>query len=151
MTRLRKIHLFPLICLALGLGAGGFFAYIALAFPETRRAGAHLEVPDQYADCHSCHAKTTPVQAQDWLDSKHGVMLVKCVVCHGMPDGKGSIPFQARPESMLICVRCHDPSIKAMQAKFGVNADCYTCHPSHQNPMHRKAYESKQATDKVSF
>lgn len=132
-------------------GIGVFFAYINIAFPKVRCEGAHLDVPGQYADCVTCHAKTTPMVSQDWRDSKHGVMLVKCVVCHGEPDGKGSIPFEVKPDPMLICARCHDPAIKKMVAKYGDNLDCNTCHPHHQNAMHGDAYENKAPTTKITL
>ena len=143
--------------LTLGLAAvvavvGGFFGYITLAFPEVRcEAVKHLDAPEKYADCAGCHVKSTPKVAQDWKDSKHGVMLVKCVVCHGQPDGKGSIAFTAKPDPMNICARCHDPSIKRMQAKYGERPDCNSCHPHHQNPMHGDAYENKIPTEKTNF
>jgi hypothetical protein len=131
-------------------GAGAFFWYLDTAFPKVRCEGAHLAVPEEYADCVSCHAKSTPKVAQDWQESKHGVMLVKCVVCHGEPNGEGSIPFSARPGAIDICARCHDPAIKRMAEKFGGDAECNSCHPRHQNPMHSDAYQEK-APSKTSF
>jgi hypothetical protein len=130
----------------------GFFLYTHFAFPAVRcEAAKHLDVPEKYADCVTCHAKTTAQIAQDWNDSKHGVTLVKCVVCHGQPDGKGSIPFMAQPDPNVICVRCHEPSMQRMVAKYGEQLDCNTCHPHHQSPMHRKAYEAKVPSKKTSL
>lgn len=150
MAAYKKISLVALAAILLGIG--GFFLYISIAFPKVRCEGAkHLDVPGQYADCVSCHTKVTAKVTQDWLESKHGVMLVKCVVCHGEPDGKGSIAFAARPDAMDICVRCHDPSIKRMQAKYGKNLDCYSCHPYHQNPVHGDAYENKVPSGQITF
>jgi NAD-dependent SIR2 family protein deacetylase len=145
----KKTMLIALAAVVILIGA--FFLYINTAFPKVRCEGAHLTVPNQYADCVSCHTKTTAKVAQDWQESKHGVMLVKCVVCHGEPDGKGSIPFSAKPDPMLICARCHDPAIKVMVSKFGENLDCNTCHPNHQNPQHGKAYQNKIPTSKTSM
>lgn len=48
-------------------------------------------------DCYGCHLKVTPQVAQDWYESKHGVTLVRCQVCHGQPDGKGAVPFKRVP------------------------------------------------------
>ena len=150
MASLKKPLLFVL--LAVLVGVAGFFAYINTAFPVVRcEAAKHLDAPEKYADCLACHTKTTPKDAQDWKDSKHGVMLVKCVVCHGQPDGKGSIPFAAKPDPMVTCARCHDPSIKRMQTKYGERPDCASCHPHHQNPMHGGAYENKIPSDKTTF
>lgn len=134
------------------LCVGGYFFYISQAFPEVRCEGAkHLERPEEFADCVTCHAKVTPKVSQDWLESKHGVMMVKCVVCHGEPDGKGSVPFAKVPDPNRICAQCHGPAMVKMTEKFGVRNDCETCHPNHQNPMHGKAYENKIPTDKVTF
>jgi hypothetical protein len=127
-----------------------FFIYLKMAFPEVRcDAAKHLTAPDELADCYSCHAKTTPVLAQDWKESKHGVLLVKCFVCHGQPDGKGAIPFAVKPGYKAICARCHEPSMDRMVAKFGELKDCESCHPRHQNPMHRNAFEPVVASDKT--
>jgi cytochrome c553 len=130
----------------------GFFAYLELAFPKVRcEAAKHLTAPETLSDCYTCHGKATPALAQDWKDSKHGAMLVKCVVCHGQPDGQGSIPFAAKPGIKVICVRCHEPAINRMVDKFGELTDCESCHPRHQNPMHRNAYEPVVATDKTDL
>ncbi len=145
----KKNMLIALVALLVLIGA--FFMYINLAFPKVRCEGAHLKVPDQYADCITCHTKTTAMVAKDWTDSKHGVMLVKCVVCHGEPDGKGSIPFMVKPDPMVICSRCHDPAIKVMISKYGENLDCNSCHPHHQNPQHGMAYENKIPTSKTTL
>ncbi len=132
----------------------GFFVYLDKAFPKVRCEAAnvkHLTAPEELGDCYSCHAKVTPVVAQDWKDSKHGVLLVKCFVCHGQPDGKGAIPFAVKPSYNDICARCHEPSMNKMKEKFGQVQDCETCHPRHQNPMHRGAFEAVTATDKTNF
>jgi hypothetical protein len=146
-----KVKKLLLALAALVFCVGGFFLYLDKAFPRVRCEGAHLSVPEQYADCVSCHVKSTARATQDWQESKHGVMLVKCVVCHGEPDGKGSIPFSAKPDPVAICARCHDPAMQRMAAKFGGNADCGTCHPRHQNPLHGDAYQSKISSGKTSF
>jgi hypothetical protein len=133
------------------IGIGGFFLYLDKAFPEARCEGAHLAAPEGYEDCLSCHVKVTAQVTQDWQESKHGIMLVKCVVCHGEPDGKGSIPFAARPDRDLICTRCHDPAMQRMTAKFGGGLDCNVCHPRHQNPMHADSYQNTAASGKTAF
>ncbi len=138
--------------MAIGVvGVAAFFLYLDLAFPETRCEGAHMDVPGQYADCVTCHAKVTAEITQDWQESKHGIMLVKCVVCHGDPDGKGSIPFEAAPDPILICSRCHDPAMQRMLAKYGGELDCNSCHAHHQNPVHSNAYETRTPTEQTTF
>ncbi len=142
-----------LIGLALAVVAvAGFFWYLDKAFPKVRcEAAKHLDAPEALNDCYTCHAKTTPVVAQDWKDSKHGVLLVKCVVCHGEPNGKGSIPFAAKPSAKEICARCHEPAMNRMVQKYGELMSCDPCHPRHQNPMHRNVFEARTATTKTSF
>ena len=132
-------------------GMGIYFFYLDYEFPKAHATGTHPVVPDQYTGCVTCHAKVTAQVTQDWQESKHGVTLVKCVVCHGDPDGKGSITFTAKPDTMDICARCHDPSIKRMVEKFGEGLDCNSCHPYHQNPQHGSAYEAREKTTKTTF
>ena len=107
----------------------------------------HLVASDSAADCYECHKYVTPRVAQNWLESKHGVQLMKCFVCHGQPDGKGSIPFLVKPDPVDVCAKCHDPAMKRMKAKFGVEKGCYECHPFHQNSLHHDAYK-KSASKK---
>ncbi len=122
------------------------FVYISFAFPKVRcEAVKHLESPEQVSDCYECHRKATPRTAQDWLESKHGVMLVKCVVCHGQPDGQGTIPWAVNPDVDATCRKCHDPSIRKMQEKFGLALDCNACHPFHNNSLHHQAYEKTES------
>ncbi len=127
-----------------------FFIYFKTAFPEVRcEAVKHLESPEAASDCYTCHIKSTPKIAQDWYESKHGVMLVKCFVCHGQPDGKGSIPFKKDPDVDATCRKCHDPSIKKMEEKFGINPECNKCHPFHHNSLHHKAYVKPVAKKEI--
>ena len=91
----------------------GFFAYIQNAFTGTRcEAAKHLDA-DMIGDCYGCHLKVTPQVAQDWYESKHGVTLVRCQVCHGQPDGKGAVPFKRVP-GVEVCAACHGLAIDKM-------------------------------------
>jgi hypothetical protein len=118
-----------------------FIVYFNLAFPRTRcEAVKHLEAPEIAGDCYGCHVKSTPKVAQDWYESKHGVQLVKCFVCHGQPDGKGTIKFAVSPAVEDTCIKCHDPSIQTMAQKFGITKACAECHPFHQNSIHHRVY-----------
>ncbi len=123
-------------------------AIILLAFSNVSAKGVkHLTAPDSAADCYECHKLVTPRVAQNWMESKHGVVLMKCFVCHGEPGGQGSVPFTVEPDP-AICAKCHDPAMQRMKDKFGVKAkDCYSCHPFHQNSLHHDAY-SKSSTKK---
>jgi hypothetical protein len=124
--------------------------YINVVFPKVRcEAFKHLEAPETASDCYTCHQKTSPKTAQDWLESKHGVNLVKCFVCHGQPDGKGSVPWTAQPDVDKTCRKCHDPSIIKMEEKYGVNLDCSECHPFHNNSLHHAAYEKTESKKSI--
>lgn len=131
-----------LILIVLGIiGGGGLVVYGQVAYPESRCEYVdHLKSPDTASDCYACHVKATPKVAQDWYESKHGVMLVKCFVCHGEPDGKGSVTYAKDPDVDTVCRKCHDPAIKRMEAKFGLGLSCNQCHPYHQNSIHHSAY-----------
>ena len=119
--------------------------YIGAAFPRVRCPAQHLDSPEALADCYECHQKATPKVAQDWYESKHGVQLVKCFMCHGQPDGQGALPFAANPDPTVTCQRCHDPSIQRMTARFGLEKNCAECHPFHQNSIHHAAYVKPEA------
>lgn len=105
----------------------------------------HLIPTEDAYDCYACHKKTTPKVAQDWFESKHGVMLMKCFVCHGLPDGKGSVPWRVNPDPKGVCQKCHDPAMKRMEAKFGIDLDCNQCHPFHHNSLHHDAYKKSES------
>ena len=108
----------------------------------------HLVAPDSAADCYECHKKATPKIAEDWYQSKHGVQLMKCFVCHGQPDGKGSVPWAVVPSPKAVCRKCHDPAMQRMQKKYGLEPDCYACHPFHQNSLHHDAYKKSASKAK---
>lgn len=95
-----------------------FFVWFRSAFPEVRcELAKHLDGPDAVADRFACHVKATPKIAQDWYESKHGVVLVKCFVCGGQPDGKGSVPYAVNPDVNATCRKCHDPGLREMEHK----------------------------------
>lgn len=119
------------------------FAFVASsALADTFK---HLKAPDDAADCFTCHRLVTPRVAQNWYESKHGVQLMKCFVCHGQPDGKGSVPFAVVPDPGTVCRKCHEPAMKRMAQKFGVDQDCYGCHLFHQNSLHHEAYKKSES------
>lgn len=78
---------------------------------------------DAEQECGECHGGKGSA-AEAWEASKHGMGLVKCVVCHGST-GKD---FAARPGTRA-CSGCHDPQVaSAAKAK---KADCFACHAPH--------------------
>lgn len=147
--KLTKVAIYG--CVFAVLLVGSYFIYMAWAFPETRCEGAkHLQAAGLEGDCYGCHMKATPAVAQHWYESKHGMILVRCQTCHGMPDGNGSLKFTRSP-GIEVCARCHSSAINAMQAKFGNRQDCNSCHPYHQSAMHGHAYEMKTKTSVAQF
>lgn len=145
-----KKHKLILVSLALVTAVGVYFLYLNTAFSGSRCEGArvkHGEVADGQ-ECYTCHKKATPKIAQDWYESKHGVTLVKCYVCHGQPDGKGAIPFSAKPSVVTVCQRCHAPAIDTMREKYGVRDACESCHIHHANSLHHQAYMKSESKEK---
>lgn len=141
-----------IIPVALAVFVAAYFLYLNTAFTGTRCEGAkvkHGEVTPEQSDCYLCHKKTTPKVAQDWFESKHGVTLVKCYVCHGQPDGKGATPFSAKPSVEGVCQRCHAPAMDMMKAKFGLKGNCESCHLQHTNSLHHEAYSKTESKTKV--
>ena len=133
------------------VGSLATYAYIQAAFPEVRCEAKHLTDPSQMAgDCYGCHITATAKIAQDWYESKHGVLLVKCFVCHGSPDGKGAVPFAADPDPQIVCGSCHAPAIKRMEEKYGLRPDCNSCHPVHQNSIHHDAYQKTESQTTIN-
>ena len=139
------------VLLALGALVGGYFLYMAHAFPEVRcEAAKHLDAPKMEGDCYGCHVKSTPRVAQEWYESKHGITLVRCQTCHGMPDGKGALPFARKP-ALTVCAACHSAAIQRMEAKFGLKTDCATCHLRHQSAIHGEAYQHQAPSTKTEL
>lgn len=127
------------------------YGYYRSTFPEVNCEYEmdHLESPESASDCYKCHAKATPKIVQDWYESKHGVLLVKCFVCHGQPDGKGSVPYAVNPDVNTTCRKCHDPGIKKMKEKYGLEPECNSCHPFHNNSLHHKAFSKTKAKKSI--
>ena len=129
----------------------GYFAYMAWAFPQTRcEAAKHLAAGQMEGDCYGCHVKATPAVAQYWNESKHGITLVRCQTCHGLPDGSGAFQFTREPGAD-VCARCHSAAIQRMTAKFGMRNDCSSCHPYHQSAMHGVPYQYRQPTTRTAL
>ncbi len=120
--------------------------FYGLTFQQADAAALKHLIPTEDAyDCYGCHKKATPRIAQDWHDSKHGMLLMKCFVCHGQPGGEGSISWAVNPDPKAVCMKCHEPAMKRMEAKFGINPDCNRCHPFHQNSLHHDAYRKSES------
>lgn len=74
-------------------------------------------------ECVECHAE----QAEVWLSGKHGLMNVKCVVCHGDPETN----FVGQP-AMVKCRGCHSDQVQDVEKKRSSNEQsCFLCHDNH--------------------
>ena len=98
--------------------------FLALIFPAAVFGVAgktHMKTDNQ--DCVECHEKQEAV----WLGGKHGLMNVKCVVCHGSPDE--NFVFQPGPSR---CRGCHGDKVADMEAKLPAkDRTCFLCHDNH--------------------
>lgn len=84
--------------------------------------------------CDVCHKEVTPEVYKDWYSSDHGMMNVKCFVCHGSTGDD----FSTKPGADR-CVACHADHVESMGAPFMDDKSCFTCHPAHALTSHRQA------------
>ena len=89
---------------------------------------------DAAESCEECHAQLTPKPYRLWFDGRHGLMGVKCVVCHGSV-GSG---FTKRPKADG-CGGCHGEKAAAMAAPFFKGKSCFSCHHPHALNPHAAA------------
>lgn len=142
MNTILKVLLAQLLIIAVIAGVYFGYRYIkSMRVQEIHCEGKNLTYPETFSDCVDCHMLKTPEIVDDWYDSKHGIMLVKCGTCHGDPSGNGSLSFRAKPGDD-ICTKCHAPAVERMKEKHSESTlSCVSCHPYHQNPIHSNAYE----------
>jgi hypothetical protein len=114
---------------------------LVAAAPAKARRANHPEVAREAAteSCEDCHAGATPAVVEAWRASKHGLIMVKCFVCHGST-GKD---FTLAPASQR-CDGCHPAAVASVTPKKGGPRSCFDCHASHslsvdsaQNPHAR--------------
>jgi hypothetical protein len=112
---------------------------LLLGSPALAAEKGHPDVgPDRSLEsCEGCHAEATPQVVKEWEGSKHGLVLVKCLVCHGST-GKD---FVVRTKAAR-CAGCHPVEAaavvpaKAAKAKGKAAAEppaaeCFACHAPH--------------------
>jgi hypothetical protein len=96
-------------------------------------AGAPHPAVDAAETCDGCHAELTPDAHAAWYESRHGLMGVKCVVCHGSV-GPG---FSRKPAADR-CGGCHgEKAAQVAAGGFFKGKGCFTCHPPHALAPHR--------------
>jgi hypothetical protein len=81
----------------------------------------HMKTDGQ--ECAECHAD----QEKVWLEGKHGLMNVKCVVCHGSPEEN----FAPKP-GLNRCRGCHGEKVQDVEKKLSAkDRTCFLCHDNH--------------------
>ncbi len=94
-----------------------------LTIPMIAYSGAKSHIKTENQDCAECHSQ----QSETWLDGKHGLMNVKCVVCHGSPDEN----FVSSP-GLNRCRGCHSDKIIDVTTKLTKKEQsCFICHDNH--------------------
>jgi len=89
------------------------------AMAKTR---THIATPDDQ-ECSECHVD----QASVWFNGKHGLMNVKCIVCHGSTDKN----FMAKPD-VAQCIGCHGEEVEQVRMKTAqAEKTCFPCHDHH--------------------
>lgn len=98
-----------------------------LLAPAATSAGGHPDVgtPTDPDACLSCHAEATPEVVREWEGGSHGLVLVKCFVCHGST-GKDF----AREPALERCRGCHAEEVASVSRK-GKAQRCFACHAPH--------------------
>ena len=76
-------------------------------------------------ECTACHDKATQV----WESGKHGLMGVKCVVCHGSPERN----FTPKPGAVR-CRGCHGDKVAEIEKRLP-KQDCSICHDHHNETL----------------
>ena len=102
-------------------------ALLLAAPPPKPAAHPDVDVENGPDACRSCHGEATPEVVKEWEAGPHGLMLVKCFVCHGSV-GKD---FTAAPRAQR-CLGCHAEKLAAVAParKVGPKA-CFACHAPH--------------------
>ena len=100
-----------------------FLVLLALILPLAASAAGKTHVKTDGQECAECHAR----EEQVWLSGKHGLMGVKCVVCHGSPEEN----FAFRP-GLSRCRGCHGEQVADVEKKFSQkDRTCFLCHDQH--------------------
>jgi hypothetical protein len=103
-------------------GAALAFAVLIMASAASSWAGSK-HVATGGKDCAECHAR----QEKVWFESKHGLMGVKCVICHGSTE-QG---FVTSPD-IYRCRGCHAEQVADAVDLLGEKkASCALCHDPH--------------------
>lgn len=94
---------------------------LLIALPLAAAAAGKTHMKTDSRDCSECHGN----QEKIWLEGKHGLMNVKCVVCHGSPEEN----FTAKP-GLARCRGCHGEQVADVKKKLP-ETNCFFCHDNH--------------------
>lgn len=103
---------------------------VTLSVAAGERPAEHMEV-EATATCDGCHAETTPEIHAQWYGSKHGLLNVKCFVCHGAIGEEFSLEPAAER-----CIGCHFEEVESLASPALAGKSCFSCHPPHQLAPH---------------
>lgn len=104
---------------------------LLLSAPALAKGHPRIDASRTADACESCHAEATPEAVTRWESGKHGLVLVKCFVCHGST-GKD---FALRPAAAR-CAGCHPDQVAAVvpakaAGKQARGTGCFSCHEPH--------------------
>lgn len=99
-----------------------FVIVLALVLPIAAFGAGKPHMKTANQDCEECHVD----QEKIWLDGKHGLMGVKCVVCHGSPE----VNFTPKP-GLDRCRGCHGDAVTSLQKLPARERTCFLCHEHH--------------------
>jgi hypothetical protein len=100
----------------------GLLVYLLTGWPGFAEAKKkHPTVPLE-RECSECHVQ----QQQSWQGGAHGLMGVKCVVCHGSLETSF-----ARDPGVTKCRGCHAEKIDTVKKPAEKDKKCSLCHDSH--------------------
>lgn len=95
---------------------------VFMATVVSAKESKHRKVSESQ-ECTECHVS----EGQLWESGKHGLMNVKCVVCHGSTDRN----FDPKPD-IYKCRGCHWEKVRDVETKIPQAArKCSLCHTLH--------------------
>ena len=87
---------------------------------RAKRVHPSIEVTQQ---CSVCHA----AEYQQWVASKHGQSMIKCLMCHGAVN----VNFIPKPEPGR-CIACHGDIVRTLNSGAPTaGKTCFQCHSPH--------------------
>jgi len=99
-----------------------FFVVLFLPLYAIAAEKQHIKTSEDQ-ECFDCHTAETDL----WNSGKHGLMSVKCVVCHGSTDKN----FHAKPD-INRCRACHWEKVADVEKKlYPKERKCTLCHTLH--------------------